>query len=383
MSKLVSVIGLSVLGFACQRQEPAAAPLAPPPPAAPEMVAAPPAPAEPPKPEPLSPEQMVKVYQDCWASFNAKDWDKFAPCYAETATSERVDSGMPPLSGRTAILDQGSKPWTAAFPDGTGEHQLTLVNGRQIASVVLFRGNHQGALESPRGEIKPTNKKVGMLLVQQLELGEDGRSAVRERLVMDAGTLLGQLGQSPQPHRKAMDTGWAEKPVVIAANNELEKANLAAVRQAVEALNKHDVTALMAGVADDVVFSDLAAAADRTGKKEVQKSYEELFKGFPDVKIELKNAWAAGDYVVSEGVLSGTNTGDMPSMKLKKTGKSLSVHFLQIDKLQGGKIKNSWVFSNGLAFASQLGLLPQPKGEAKPGAAPPAAPPPAAPPAKH
>jgi hypothetical protein len=373
MRKLASVFGLSVLGLACQQQEPAAAPLAAPAPAGTETAAAAPAAAPGPaaaKPAPLPPDQVVKNIQDCWAAYNAKDWAKFGPCYAENAVHEDVDSGMPPVSGRANIIEKATKPWATAFPDGTGELQLTLLNGKNAVAVVLFRGNNKGPLASPTGEIKATNKKVGMLLAQQLELSEDGRTATVDRITMDGGTLMGQLGLNPGPHRKVIDNGWAEKPVVIAANNEIEKTNLAASQKGVESFNKHDVPGIMALVTDDVVFSDLSAPADRTGKKEVQKAYEELFKGFPDVKLDVKSAWAAGDYVVSHGTFSGTNTGDIPSMKLKKTGKKVSVQFVEIDKLQGGKLKQMWIFNNGMAFASQLGLLPPPK----PAAAAPAKP---------
>ena len=61
--------------------------------------------------------------------------------------------------------------------------------------------------------------------------------------------------------------------------------------------------------ADDVVFSKLSGPADLTGKKEVQKGLEESFKAFPDVKLDVKSAWSAGDYVVATGTWSGTNTG--------------------------------------------------------------------------
>lgn len=386
MRKLASVIGLSVLGFSCQRQ-PAAAPLPAPAPAATDTAASAAAAPAVAKPAPLPPDQIAKAYLDCWAAFNAKDWTKFGGCFAENATSESVDSGAPPLSGRANLIEKGAKTWATAFPDGTGELQLTLVNGRHVTGVVLFRGINTGPLASPDGELKPTNKKLGQLFAHQVELTEDGRLVQRERIVMDAGTMMGQLGLMPGPHRKALETGWPEKPVVIAINNDAEQANLAAVRQSAEAFNKHDVPALVANLTDDVVLSDLATAADRTGKKEVQRAFEDLFKGFPDLKLDVKNAWAAGDYVVSEGSLSGTNTGDLPATKLKKTGKAINVQYVQIDKLQGGKIKKTWIFSNGMAFASQLGLLPQPKadpkaapgakpGDAKPGATPanPAAP---------
>jgi ketosteroid isomerase-like protein len=322
----------------------------------PPVAEAPPAP-----PAPLTAEQEVKLFQDCWAAFNTRDWAKFAPCYTEGASSEEVDTGMPKHVGREAIVAQA--------PDVTGEHQLLLINGEHVAALVLLRGTNSGPLLNPDGSsLPPTNKKFGLLLAQAGEVEPSG--PLREdRLYMDFGTFLGQLGLSPGLHRPLLEAAPA-KEVVIASGSEEEKANLAAVARSVELFNQHDVKGLLALMTDDVVFSDGAAPADFVGKKAVQKSYEDLFKGFHDVKLSVDKSWAAGKYVVSEGSLSGTNDGNMPSMKLKKTGKHVNVGFLEVDELAAGKLKSLRVFDNGMAFALQLGLLPPPSAGEKPAAKP-------------
>ena len=197
--------------------------------------------------------------------------------------------------------------------------------------------------------------------MQHVTLTPDGRSVAKERFMYDGGTFMSQLGLSPMPARKPLEQGWADKPSLISSGSDAEKANLATLSAYTAAFNKHDAAAVAALMTDDVVFSDLAAPADRVGKKEASKSNDEMLKGFPDAKIDQTAAWAAGDYVISTGKFSGTNTGDMPSMKLKKTGKPVSVEYYMVTKLAGGKVKNDWLFSNGMAFAGQLGLLPPPK----------------------
>jgi predicted ester cyclase len=374
--KHIGLIGLAILGLAaCQQQEPAAAPLAAPPPAEPVAVAAPPAtPAEAPKPAappPATLDERAKWFKECWASFNTKDWNKFSGCYAETASSEQVDMGMPALVGRSNVVDKNAKVFATAFPDLTGEHELTIVSGNDILSVVLLKGTHKGPLPGPQGEVAATNKKIGYLAVQHVQTTPDGRLVAKERFMYDGGTFMTQLGLSPMPARKALEQGWADKPSLISSGSEAEKANLAVLGAYTSAFNKHDAAALAATMTDDVVFSDLAAPADRVGKKEVSKSSEEMFKGFPDSKIEQTAAWAAGDYVISTGRFMGTNTGDMPSMKLKKTGKPVNIEYYMVTKVAGGKVKSNWLFSNGTAFAGQLGMLPPPKA-AKPAAAAPA-----------
>ena len=366
MRNLGSFAVLSVLGLiACGQQEPAAAPLSPPPPAAtvaPAPVAVE-AKKEEPKPVPLTGEQKVKLYQDGWAAFNSKDWAKFSAIWSNDATSHMLDMGAP-LVGPTDIVEKGAKSFTTAFPDGTGELELTLNNGNTVVGVVLLRGTNTGPNVTPMGTSPATNKKVGFYAVHQIDFNDNGK-AVKEVMGYDGGTVAGQLGLMTMPHRKAVETGWTDKPVVIASGSEAEKANVATISKEIDAFNKHDAAGALASAADDIVFSELAAPADRTGKKEALKGLEEMFKAFPDAKLDAKSVWGAGDYVVQTGTWTGTNSGDMPAMHLKKTGKVVNVSYVEIDKFVGGKTKDIWLFSNGAAFAAQLGLLPAAKPEAK------------------
>ena len=184
MRKPLSAVGLFVLTLAgCAEQQPAAGPLAAPPPAetAPVAVAPPPA-AEPPKEAPKAPEltpvQVAKLYQDCWAAFNAKDWAKFSPCFADNATSEEVDMGMPPLVGKD-IIEKNAKPFAGAFPDATGEAQLTLVNGNNVVGVWLLRGQHKGPLPGPTGgswSTSPTSTRAAWRGIARTSLWARTRS---------------------------------------------------------------------------------------------------------------------------------------------------------------------------------------------------------------
>src|SRR5450432_816006 len=128
MRNLGSFVALSLIGLvacACGQTEPAAATLPAPPPAEAAAAPAPPLEAkkEEPKPVPLTPEQKVKLYQDGWAAFNAKDFAKFQAIWADNATADIMDMG-PPKVGAQAVTDD-AKSFATAFPDGTGELELT------------------------------------------------------------------------------------------------------------------------------------------------------------------------------------------------------------------------------------------------------------------
>jgi predicted ester cyclase len=84
----------------------------------------------------------------------------------------------------------------------------------------------------------------------------------------------------------------------------------------------------------------------------------DMFKAFPDGALVPASIWGAGDYVVAVGRFQGTNTGPSPMMGIKRaTGKAVGVGYLEIARFENGKVKEDWLFYNGMAFASQLGLM--------------------------
>ncbi|MFO7178908.1 MAG: ester cyclase [Pseudomonadota bacterium] len=359
------VVGLT----GCAAQQPSTEPLAPPPPAEPPAAALPESteevPAEPPPPPELTAEQKLERYKECWAAFNAKDSTKVAACYAENATFELVDGGDAALAGRSAILQNDLEPPFAAFPDASAESLLTLQNGDRIASLAFMRGTHQGTLKTSRGELAPTNKKIALTVGHVVELA--GGSVQRHLEYADQRTVLVQLGVLQGTARKPVEPPAGERPVVVASNADTEKANVETFQKLTAAFNAHDAAAFEALLADDVVLSEASAAADRVGRKEVLKGQKEIWQGMSDSKIEHTSVWGAGDYVVATGTFTGTNDGPLPSWKVwNKTGKPVTLGLLEIAKLEGGKVKQHWVFTNGLAFAQQLGILPP---EKKPAAA--------------
>jgi predicted ester cyclase len=255
-----------------------------------------------------------------------------------------------------------------AMPDMKLEPQLVLVNGRNILAVVLTTGTHSGPLTTPMGEVAATNKKVGMLMFHRLAINEENK-ATEEWTFVDPATMMGQLGQMPKEAgamRAAMEKGMDGAPmIVVAADDDKEKANLDLVKKAGDAFNtKKDAFALYA---DDAVESDQAGSQDAKGKKEIEKGAAMLWKAFPDFKVTYGDMFAAGDYVTAFGQFAGTNTG--PLGKMKKTGKPVSGQFVEVYKIQDGKIAQTWRFRNGMTMMGQLGMLPAPKAPAGAGSA--------------
>jgi predicted ester cyclase len=320
-----------------------------------------PQPATPAKEQPGPPstpktqEEIAKWYQDCWNDFNEKKWDDFKKCYANNATSQQAGYGKLNVSGPDAIVS-ASQDFMKTFPDGRGEGQLILINGNHIASMYLLKGTNSGPLRSPDGkDIPGRNKKLGLMFGHAVEIDPAGPKVLKETGAMDGVTFENQLGFLKMPGRPLMETGVPMPKVVIAKNDETETKNLEADKAQLDAWNKRDAATVASYVADDALFHDMTATKD-SNKAQSAQNDKQFWQAFSDAKITPSSMWAAGDYVAITGMFDGTNDGDFAPMKLKKTGKKVSLPFVEIDRLESGKLKESWLTFDAASFASQLGV---------------------------
>jgi len=313
-------------------------------------------PPPPPAPPVKTADERVQLYRGCWDQFNNKDWDRFQNCYADNAVSEAVDANPSATTGRAAIIERG-KLESTAFPDRRGELRIVLLNGDRMAGLALYTATNTGPLPpGPDGKaMPPTNKAIGMYVAHTIELDPTGANAVREATYVDEGTMMAQLGLNPAPARKAEKATGAPAQIVIAKDDDKERANVEIVRRSFAALNAHDIKTFAETLGPNYKAMEIGLPKDND-RNAALASLKELFSGFPDVRITPVTMWTAGDYVVVTGTFEGTNLGNLPSMGVKKTGKKVSAHFFELFRLENGFCVEDWLFYNGAAFAAQLGI---------------------------
>jgi predicted ester cyclase len=319
-----------------------------------ESPAPPPAVATaPPSPKVLTAAERADWYRACWDKFNAKAWDEFKKCYGDAAEGDPGDSAQPVAKGPDAIIAATQKQ-SQGFKDIRGDLRLILVNGPNIASVSILTGTNTEPLPNPDGTTTPPTKKAyGLLFGHTVQTDDTGSKVLKESDYLESGTMLAQLGLVKAPARPIMTAADTPATIVVATGSATETSNVAAEHKSIEDWNRHDTKALEANIADDVVWREVAIPKD-LNKKGLMDSLKEFWKGISDVKITPSAVWAAGDYVVLQGVVAGVNDGNIPSMGLKKTGKPVKLHFLEIDRFEGGKLKEAWLFYDGGAMMQQL-----------------------------
>jgi steroid delta-isomerase-like uncharacterized protein len=96
-----------------------------------------------------------------------------------------------------------------------------------------------------------------------------------------------------------------------------------------------------------------APAPGPEGFKQVVGMFTE---SFPDMRIRLLDVIGEGDNVVTRGEWTGTHKG--PFMGVPATGKSVTVKYIDIWRIDNGKAVENWVQMDFLGLMQQLGVVP-------------------------
>ena len=111
-------------------------------------------------------------------------------------------------------------------------------------------------------------------------------------------------------------------------------------------------------VADNFQNHDTSAPPDlppgREGLKELARFYK---SAFPDAEVVVEDQIAEGDRVVTRYSARGTHQGDFAG--IPATGRQVTVSGIGIDRIEGGKIVESWNEVNQLGMLQQLGAIPE------------------------
>jgi len=139
------------------------------------------------------------------------------------------------------------------------------------------------------------------------------------------------------------------------------KENKALAHRLYERWNKDKATAL--AVIDELCTTDLAVHGgggdEFRGIKDFKKSMGELFDAFPDLRLKIDDMVAEGDKVATRYTWTGTHKGAFAG--IPPTNKKLTMWEIDIIRIAGGKIVESWARSDTLGMMQQLGLIPTPK----------------------
>ena len=125
-----------------------------------------------------------------------------------------------------------------------------------------------------------------------------------------------------------------------------------------EGINKHDLDLAASMIADDVVT--VTPQGETKGLAAFREFGDAFLSASPDAAIRADATYEVGDTIITEGVYSGTHTGDLatPDGPIPPTGRKFSFAFVDIMQVADDKVVNHRIYWDNLGFMAQLGLVP-------------------------
>ena len=124
----------------------------------------------------------------------------------------------------------------------------------------------------------------------------------------------------------------------LEAQDAITAETIATVRRIMEAINRHDVDAVMAAMTDDCVMESAFPLPDGTryeGQAVVRARWEEIFSASPELRYETEEMFAVGDRCVFRWIGHRTD----------KDGKPEHSRGVDIVRVRNGKVAEELVYT--------------------------------------
>jgi steroid delta-isomerase-like uncharacterized protein len=137
----------------------------------------------------------------------------------------------------------------------------------------------------------------------------------------------------------------------------MSEENKALARRFYEVFENGNVDALDEFVAADAVDHDAYNPYANEGLEGAKKSIAMYREAFPDISFEIEFMCAEGDYVCSRWIGTGTHEG--PLMGIEPTHNKSTVTGIAVDRIENGKIVETWNNWDTLGMMQSIGAIPQ------------------------
>lgn len=285
------------------------------------------------------------VMQDYWRDFTSGALPELGGLFAETATSELVDWGLPLMRGPQAIVAGTAGRWKSAFPEMDGSVRILLDDGAHSAvALVEISGTQRANFAAPgrtvAAEESGKGADVRLLILHTIELDEAGLIA-REQFNIDVASYYQQKGISGGGGREREPRQVVPEVRVVATNSPAEKVVAETVARFYAAGNDNDVVTFGGLLDDRFIGSNQFGYGMYLPALDFDKSYAVAAVEHPSgVKVEVERILVAGDWAVVFGRVRG------PGVDLRTA---------DVLRLEGGKVLRNFAFLDGLRLSIQTG----------------------------
>jgi steroid delta-isomerase-like uncharacterized protein len=125
-----------------------------------------------------------------------------------------------------------------------------------------------------------------------------------------------------------------------------------------DAWNSHDLDAIMAMHAPDMVFENHTAGESAQGEA-VREHVGSIFETWPDIHFESRRTYARDGLVVQEWTATATHANPMRrgDLEAEPTGKRVEWRGVDVIPFEDGLVTRKDVYSDSVSILRQVGLL--------------------------
>jgi predicted ester cyclase len=135
-------------------------------------------------------EQRIAVVREHMASEITHDWETTLATFDHPRYE--LFGGGQVFDGRDAVMNYFINS-RRSFPDQANEPILLRAMDDAVLAEFWLTGTHQGAIQTPQGELAPTGKKIRVRMAAVFEFAPGNARIVCERVYFDSATILRQL----------------------------------------------------------------------------------------------------------------------------------------------------------------------------------------------
>jgi steroid delta-isomerase-like uncharacterized protein len=142
------------------------------------------------------------------------------------------------------------------------------------------------------------------------------------------------------------------------ADKDSEPALREAIDRYNDAWNAHDLDAIMAMHAPDMVFENHTAGESAVGE-EARAHIGAIFETWPDIEFSTRRLYVRDGLVVQEWTATATHANTMRRGDLgaEPTGNKVTWDGLDVIPFEDGLVKRKDVYSDSVSILRQVGLL--------------------------
>jgi steroid delta-isomerase-like uncharacterized protein len=137
-----------------------------------------------------------------------------------------------------------------------------------------------------------------------------------------------------------------------------EKDNLQLAKEALAAVNAHDIDSYV-NLIDDSYVGESETIGTIHGRDGARQLWKTLFQAFPDLQYEVEQMIASGDHVVIRSTMTGTHQGSFAG--IAPTNKKVSWGSCVIAEIRDGKAIRTRTYADNVSLFRQMGVLPMPR----------------------